>query len=193
MTDYATLRTANAARQAVWMTGTPLPLTFRTNELAGEFGEVAELLLDRWSRNGHMYSAWRDALGQELSDVVICGDIVGWTLGQPIDLARHEGLAQRADIDLKWIGYGARDVGLLCNEAKKLDRNLYSLAGAKPYQDSNIMAHLGKVMQRIYDMLYNEQYIPEVAIARKFNMTSKKVGFEVYYIPPGYDRALLIP
>ncbi len=191
--EYATLREANIARQVEWLDGKTLPLTFRTNEMAGEAGEVAELLLDRWRPGSHMYSAWRDALANEMADVVICGDLVLYYAGETVDLDSLDGRAHSIATDGKWATYVLREMGLACNAAKKADRSLYGIAGGVSLSEVDVVNPIRRVMQAVYDLAYNEHMIMEVALARKFNRTSKKMGLQTLFIPPGYDRALLIP
>lgn len=191
--EYGTLQEANRARQEEWLGGTRLPLTFRTNELAGEFGEVCELLLDRWVDGQHMYAPWRDALADEVADVIICCEIVAWQLGGNIDYERAEALARRIGNDYQWAAKVSRDIGLLCNAAKKYDRNTFGIAGGMPPEQvwDLIMRHLNEVVRDMYDRIYHEQFRADVSIARKFNRTSAKVGLNTYYVPPGVDRGLV--
>lgn len=86
--NYPTLRSANVARQAAWCPEQIPDLSFRGNELAGETGEVCNVIkkLER-ARQG-----WRGSrdtvehLAEELADVVICADLIGIAAG--IDLER---------------------------------------------------------------------------------------------------------
>lgn len=193
--EYADFAEANAARQVEWLSGTTLPLTFRTNELAGEFGEVAELLLDRWTSGSHMHGAWKNALGEEMADVIICAELVAWQLHQRLDYVRAEALAQTPGNDYRWSAQVSRDIGLLCNAAKKMDRTAFGIAGGIGSEEgvAIVMERLDKVVRHIYDFAYGERMYMEVALARKFNKTSAKVKLLTLYIPPGHDRALLIP
>lgn len=180
------------ARQKEWLRGTMLPLTFRTNEMAGELGEVAELLMDRWRPGQQMYGAWVTNFADELSDVAICGDLVGYyAQGPRFDYDLLEGRAGLHGMtDYKWCTKVMRHMGLMCNAAKKRDRQHYVIAGADP--DADVMGPLCLVMQLVYDMAHDERINMERAVASKFNKTSKKVGLQTLYIPPGIDRALLI-
>lgn len=83
------LRAANQARDAEWVSpGAKLSLSFRGNELAGEIGEACNVIkkLER-ERLGLVGSrATIDDLAEELSDGVICIDLIAMDLG--IDLGR---------------------------------------------------------------------------------------------------------
>lgn len=193
--EFPTLGEANAARQAEWLAGTHLPITFRTNELAGELGEVAELLLDHWMPATRFGDQWVNALADELGDVIICSEIIAWQLGLEIDYAMAAGLATTVANDYRWCAQVQRSLGLLCNAAKKMDRTTYGIAGGIPLEEGKTMVqkHLTEVVRQAYNLAFRLQILMEVAVARKFNKTSVKVGLTTLYIPPGYDRAILIP
>lgn len=193
--EYPTLQQANAARQREWLGEVKLPLTFRTNEMAGELGEVAEALLDRWTAGSHMHGPWKDHLVEEMADVVICAEITAWQLNERIDYARAEGLAQSISTDYRWATQCSRDMGLLCNAAKKMDRTAYGIAGGIPVEEGRalVLDKLQIMVGHVYDLAFHEHVYMEVGIARKFNKTSAKIGLQTMYIPPGHDRALLVP
>lgn len=195
MTEWPDLGGANRMRQVEWLGEVKLPLTFRTNEMAGELGEVAELLMIRWVPGQRFTEQWRSALADEIADGIICADIVALTLGEPLDLATPEGLASRVSNDYRWCAWALEDMGLLCNAAKKMDRTEYAVAGGLSYAEGKpmVMEALNKMVQHLYNLAFNEQIIMEVAVARKFNKTSAKLGLQTLFIPPGHDRALLIP
>lgn len=194
MTEYSTFSEANAARQIEWLGGQHLPLTFRTNEMAGELGEVAELLLDRWIPSSHMYTAWHRALADELADVIICSEIIAWQLSEQLDYNAPDGLARWTGTDYQWCAKTERDMGLLCNIAKKMDRTVYGIAGGVQPDVGRrlVMERVRQMVQHVYNLASSERIRMEVVVARKFNGTSKKVGLQTLYIPPGIDRALLI-
>lgn len=89
MTTFSSLRDANRARQEAWC---PDPaqqpdLSFRGNELAGETGEVCNVI-KKLERERHGWRGSRDSiehLAEELADVVICADLIALNAG--IDLA----------------------------------------------------------------------------------------------------------
>lgn len=136
-----------------------------------------------------MYVQWKQALADELADVVICGDLVmhGVNCPQQAPVHKEDWLGYK-----HLLGYMLKEMGLACNAAKKADRMAYGIAGgvSEPY---DIIRPVASVVQHIYDIAINEQINMEVSIARKFNHTSKKVGLQTLFVPPGYDRALLIP
>lgn len=81
------LRAANKARQAAWCPEQiPPDLSFRGNELAGETGEVCNVI-KKLERERLGWRGSRDTLShlaEELADVVICADLVAIAAG--IDL-----------------------------------------------------------------------------------------------------------
>ncbi|MGF7053959.1 NTP pyrophosphatase (non-canonical NTP hydrolase) [Bosea sp. OAE752] len=84
---FSDLRAANIARDKEWNTGSErVSLSFRGNELAGEIGEACNVLkkLER-ERIGLVGSrATLDDLAEELSDGIICIDLIAMDTG--IDL-----------------------------------------------------------------------------------------------------------
>jgi len=85
------LRTANEARKKEWnKTGIEVPLTFNTNELAGEVGELCnaakkyERKLFGWPGGADT----RENIAEEAADVVICASLValkvGFDLGEAV-------------------------------------------------------------------------------------------------------------
>lgn len=80
------LREANIARQKEWDANNQLTLTYSSNELAGEVGELCNEIkkLER-ERLGIVGSrTTMEKVRQELADVVICADLLGMRLN--IDL-----------------------------------------------------------------------------------------------------------
>lgn len=82
-----TLRAANVQRQKEWDVDNQITLSYRGNEMAGEAGEVCNVIkkLDR-ERMGIRGS--RDTvehLAEELADVIICVDLIAASMN--IDLA----------------------------------------------------------------------------------------------------------
>lgn len=82
-----TLREANEMRQKEWDPGDQITLEFRGNELAGEVGEVCNVV-KKLARERMGIRGSRDTeehLAEELADVIICVDLIAAALG--IDLA----------------------------------------------------------------------------------------------------------
>lgn len=85
--DLFELREANNKRQIEWK-ATDLDLSFKGNELAGEVGEVCNVI-KKLERERMGIKGSRDTvehLAEELSDVVICVDLIAAKVG--IDLAQ---------------------------------------------------------------------------------------------------------
>lgn len=93
MTDLATLRQANTARQMEWPGGEHVDLAFRGLELAGETGELCNLLKKavRLQRGIKGTCEEREALSKmiedEAADVLISLDLVCMELGIDLGLA----------------------------------------------------------------------------------------------------------
>lgn len=83
------LREANIARQAAWCPGQIPDLSFRGNELAGETGEVCNVI-KKLERERFGWRGSRDTLShlaEELADVVICADLIGIATGIDLEQA----------------------------------------------------------------------------------------------------------
>lgn len=86
--SFATLREANARRNAIWdTTAEGLSLAFRGNELAGEVGEACNVI-KKLERERLGIRGSRDTvehLTEELADVIICVELIAMAMN--IDLA----------------------------------------------------------------------------------------------------------
>jgi hypothetical protein len=81
--EFATLRAANAKRQKEWDTGGQMTLSYSGNELAGEIGELCNVL-KKIERERFGMPGSRATVGQaaeELADGIICLDLIGVALG----------------------------------------------------------------------------------------------------------------
>ena len=88
-TTYTDLRSANIARQAAWCPDQVPDLSFRGNELAGETGEVCNVI-KKLERERLGWRGSRDTvehLAEELADVVICADLAAISAGIDLDAA----------------------------------------------------------------------------------------------------------
>ena len=87
--SFEVLRIANKLRDAEWDSGGVLSLSFKGNELAGEVGELCNVIkkLER-ERLGLVGSrATRQQLEEELADVVICVDLIAMALSVDLGAA----------------------------------------------------------------------------------------------------------
>lgn len=99
---YADLREANIARQAAWCPDQVPDLSFRGNELAGETGEVCNVI-KKLERERLGWRGSRDTvehLAEELADVVICADLCALSAG--IDL--NEAVAAKFNATSEKVG-----------------------------------------------------------------------------------------
>jgi NTP pyrophosphatase (non-canonical NTP hydrolase) len=83
------LRSANLARQSIWCPEQKPDLSFRGNELAGETGEVCNVIkkLERERQGWRGSRDTKDHLAEELADVVICADLIAIAAGIDLDAA----------------------------------------------------------------------------------------------------------
>lgn len=103
---YASLSEALAARQEEWDPSSKLSLTFFATELAGEVGEacncVKKLERERLGLKGSRSSL--EALGEELSDVVMCAHNLAKESG--IDL--NKAIVSKFNATSKKLGFKTR-------------------------------------------------------------------------------------
>lgn len=89
MTEHSTLRAANIARQKLWDAGDQITAAYRGNELAGEVGEACNVI-KKLERERMGIRGSRDTvehLAEELSDIVICTDLIAMQYGIDLDAA----------------------------------------------------------------------------------------------------------
>lgn len=89
MTTFQDLRDANKLRQAEWDKDSKITLAYRGNELAGEVGEACNLIkkLERARLGIRGTTTSIDDLAEELSDVIICVDLIAMDSGIDLSLA----------------------------------------------------------------------------------------------------------
>ena len=175
MANHNNLREANVARQAEWDTGNQVDLSWRCNELAGEAGEVCNVLkkLHR-ERLGIVGSrATKDDLADELADVMICVDLVGMhenipTLGSgPSRIDRNSGVEFASLTDAG---------NALAARAGRVSSLLFEAPG-----DRNILHRsLAAVVKTTIAIAIMEGIDLRVAVAKKFNETTHKVKLSTF-------------
>lgn len=87
---YKQLREANVARQKEWDNpDSPVTLSFRGVELAGETGEACNIIkkLERERFNIRGSRTTKLELAEELADVVICVDLIAMDCGLDLEAA----------------------------------------------------------------------------------------------------------
>lgn len=192
MSVHTSLREANRARSEIWG---KFDVSWRLNELAGEVGEVCNVLkkLERERLGIPGSRTTTDDLGFELADVAICLDLTLMTIG---DLARGEG-------DLDWdrlqdavpmklrrqgpeaaISFGVglyRSVGsFIESQSVQHHTDMQELAPLV-HRLTQARAETGKVISWVTAI--NDVFCPHTMhwyVERKFNLTSKNVGIPVY-------------
>lgn len=82
--SFSKLRRSNIERQHEWDSDSQISLSYRGNELAGETGEACNIIkkLERERLGIKGSRATREELAEELSDIIICVDLI----------AMHEGI-----------------------------------------------------------------------------------------------------
>lgn len=167
---YGNLREANEARQALWDTGNVIDMLWRLNELGGEVGEVCNLLKkrDREAAGLPGSRTTREAIMEEIADVIICTDLVMLTADMPaIELAY---LSPRAGGMISPDGVMMlAHVGLMCD-------------GFLNAKMGSVRLHAEKLVHRASTTaaFFNNRIEYEIAISKKFNKTSHTVGLPVF-------------
>lgn len=89
MTEYTTLRAANAARQLEWDADNQITAAYRGNELAGEVGEACNVIkkLERERMGIRGSRASVAELADILADVLICADLIALHYGIDLEAA----------------------------------------------------------------------------------------------------------
>lgn len=87
--EHQTLREANLARAKEWAGAVELDLSFAGNELAGETGEACNIIkkLERQRLGIKSSPASAADLREELSDVIICVDLIAMRFGFDMEQA----------------------------------------------------------------------------------------------------------
>lgn len=167
-TSYTTLREANVARQQEWDPTNVVDFSWRANELAGEAGEVCNILkkLHR-ERHGLPGSrAVKDDLAEELADVVICVDLCAMTGG--IEPVGERVTPQATYSELTDAGNG------LAARVGAVSALLFPNNGQINQQ--TLAERLRLVVQTVTTIARMEGIDMPTAISMKFNNTSHKVG-----------------
>lgn len=185
MTNHTTLRAANEARQAEWDPTGKVDLAWRINELAGEVGEVCNLLKkihrERLGIKGSR--ATKEQVSEELADVMICIDLTAITagLGQ-IGSYVPSALVAMDDDDIEDEIVEPTLPVHGCLLAQVLGRvaaygtspDLYRPeAHAAPLLSA--LKSLGYTVSRVADAMFIDL---RAGVAQKFNSTSENNGFQ---------------
>jgi NTP pyrophosphatase (non-canonical NTP hydrolase) len=171
---FRTLREANEARHAEWTNSQTVELTWRGTELAGEIGELAEMLMAAVS------DGWRQALADEIGDGIICIDLTAMSAGckplWPIS-ASYDGDVEMAVA----LGIAACQT---CNTLKKLEREKRGWPGSRTTLDV-LHSNLTTLQALILAVAHQFSIDANAATADKFNRTSENVGLATRFVPVG--------
>ena len=185
---FHTLRAADVARQEEWTGGLPSDLIYSSNELAGEIGEIQELLFEGPPRDfGPVKSdplAWLDKLADELADGIICVDLLAIAADLPeVEYAVSDkpGILTPRDLGL---ALGAVTGAGVCNTVKKIERERRGWVGSRatPEQLHTALVSLSCIIARIASL-----YAVDLGatVSAKFNKTSEKYGLVTRLAAPG--------
>lgn len=175
MTTYKKLREANEARQREWDSGNAISLMYRCNELAGEVGEVCNIIkkLER-ERLGIVGSrATVDELADELADVVICCDLLAMDGGFTLDWLGKSAVSARFKLNC-----GVRlaaSCGRVCMVVEKLDAG-YGVTKEMKMSIGSLWLAAGSLWLAVRITAGTFGVDLDAAVIRKFNATSEKNG-----------------
>lgn len=167
MRNFLTLREANSARQAEWDPTKQIDLDWRMNELAGEVGESCNVLkkLHRFRFGLPGSRATKDDLADELADVIICLDLVLMAAGcgptKAVPMAGNLGSLTRAGHRL--FSHASRFFTVLAF----FDRREIESCSDRLHSYTDLIAR-------------NEGIDLDLAVSKKFNETTRKVGFQIF-------------
>lgn len=177
MANYTGLRAANIARQLEWFkdaTVPDVPPSFRSNELAGETGEVLEHILT-YMEQGLTWGHLQPLIAEELGDVIISADLCAMDLGLSLEVRKATSLdgswRSSPEVCMRMVLAALR----CCNLVKKIDRERLGIPGSRANPQE-----VGVLLQGVVDWAYmmadhiGVSLWPEVVA--KFNSTSAKVG-----------------
>lgn len=177
--NLLSLRRANVDRQAEWPGGEHADLDFRGLELAGETGELINLLKKKVRNDRGIKGTTEKGnelqimLAEELADVVICLDLVCMELGVPIPYTDP-------------IPDSVREIAKLCNLAR-CGNILNGRVGiineeiaeelAAPLPDMTAI-RISKALQMVGVIAELVEVNLDLAVPMKFNATSAKHGLK---------------
>lgn len=167
MKTFDALRDANAARQEQWDPSNKIDADWRMNELAGEVGEVCNVLKklhrDRLGLPGSR--ATRDDLADELADVIICLDLTLMT--------GHYDTAK--ELDAAGILYSPTHAGHM------LFSHVARLFTVLAFNDPREIAEAAnRVYSYVRRIAAAEGVDLGLAVSNKFNFTTRKVGLSIF-------------
>ncbi len=175
MHNFATLREANVARQKEWDPSDKVDFAWRCNELAGEAGEVCNILkkLHRERVGVTGSRAVKDDLAEELADVVICTDLCGLTAGiGPVG----ETSWRMVPFDTLTIAGCALSTSSGLVTALLFEQGRHAANAVLNFNLGDAAIRLQRVVAVTTNIARMEGINLPTAIAMKFNSTSHKVG-----------------
>lgn len=173
MSEYPTLREANAARHLEWTNNQTVDLVWRGTELAGEIGELIDLLL---APKPELFS-WNEDLWDELADGVICLDLTSMTAGLELPEAPSGEGGRRQESNEMLAACLGSAVGGVCNILKKLERENRDWPGSRTTAES-LAASINHLYRFIAITATRYGVSLDAAVQNKFNATSEKVGLK---------------
>lgn len=164
MEIFNNLRDANKARDKHWDPEGKITADFRMVELAGEVGEVCNLIKKLWREAKGLPGsrATVSHLAEELADVIICVDLALMAADSAPAQVRRTHLENPKDID----------------EVMNISRMIVSDLG-RFVDSADAHGAGGWIMDSIYYLAAAFDINIDKALADKFNATSDKVGLPV--------------
>lgn len=175
------LRAMNIKRQAQWPGGNNIDEGFRAVELAGETGELCNLIkkMIRLKRGikgtKEDYSVLVGMIEEEIGDVMVCLDLVGMQFAEPISLKDGKGgVVRQAD--------PATETNDLCDVSNWLVACVGNICGNLSLGITDTLrSDLATAYLALDDVAAALRIDLMRATQMKFNMTSRKHGFDVLW------------
>lgn len=173
--EYASLRVANTHRQQEWDRNNVVNAPWRYNELAGEVGELCNVLKklqrERAGIDGSRTTV--EELQEEIADVVICCDLLLMHFDYFVEIVyRHDLPNPNAPEDFNEAG---------ARLAVQLGRIGHWLNNTSI---RNVAQHVLDMVAILDDIAFAYSIDLPKAVALKFNKTSDKVGLETHMVVP---------
>lgn len=184
--NYQTLREANVVRQAEWdPSGHAKDLFWRMNELAGETGELCNVLKKLYrERVGVPGSrATKDQLAEEAADVIICIDLLA--IDAHIKAEHIQSLSRSTEANMNFMSLTqagtslAKFLGKVADQLDEYDLTFRSTIPVPGSRDG-MMSSLAILQAAVMRLCKQEGVDLMGAVAHKFNATTHKVGLSTF-------------
>lgn len=181
--QYLTLRTANIARQAEWdPSGHAKDLFWRMNELAGETGELCNILkkLHRERVGIPGSRATKDQLADEAADILICIDLLAIDCGIDANQIRTGYRAFSGRVVFRSLPHCGTLLTKRLGRVAEVLCDADEQGGLSPSRVDRMALCLAALQAYVMQLCVQENIDLHMAVENKFNATTTKVGLSTY-------------